>query len=72
MATESFEKDFVITEEQAPLWEAALNKLEHKEITHIPKKENYMSHDELLNFLKRAKSSLPFRTTGEEFQPRCQ
>ncbi len=56
MATESFEKDFIITEDQAPLWEAALEKLEHKEITRIPSKGRDMSDNELLNFLKKAKS----------------
>ena len=56
MATESFEKDFIITEEQAPLWKAALEKLEQKKLTYIPKKEQDIPSDELLDFLKRAKS----------------
>ena len=56
LTTKSFEKDFIITEEQAPLWEAALEKLEHKDVIQLPDREKNMSDDELLNFLKRAKS----------------
>ena len=29
MATSSFEKDFIVTDKQAPLWEKALEKMEN-------------------------------------------
>ena len=36
MATNSFEKDFIVTDKQAPLWEKALAHFENKKIEWTP------------------------------------
>lgn len=56
MSTESFEKDFIVTEKQIPLWEQAFANLENLKIEWTPAKNRRIPDDKLLDFLKKAKS----------------
>lgn len=56
MSTESFEKDFIVTEAQVPLWEKAFENLENKKIAWTPAKNRRVPDDQLMDFLKKAKS----------------
>ena len=52
MATSSFEKDFIITDKQAPLWEKALAHFENKKIDWTPVPNRRMSEEELTRLLE--------------------
>ena len=52
MATSSFEKDFIVTDKQAPLWEKALAHFENKKIDWTPVPNRRMSEEELTRLLE--------------------
>ena len=52
MATSSFEKDFIVTDKQAPLWEKALAHFENKKIEWTPVPNRRMSEEELTRLLE--------------------
>ena len=56
MSTESFEKDFIVTDKQVPLWEQAFANLENLKIEWTPAKNRKVPAEELEDFLKRTKS----------------
>ena len=56
MATESFEKDFIVTDKQVPLWEQAFANLENLKVEWTPAKNRKVPANEILDFLKKAKS----------------
>lgn len=56
MATSSFEKDFIVTDKQAPLWEKALAHFENKKIEWTPAKNRRVPREDLVEFLKKVKS----------------
>ena len=56
MATSSFEKDFIVTDKQAPLWEKALAHFENKKIEWTPAKNRRVPKEDLVEFLKKVKS----------------
>ena len=56
MATSSFEKDFIVTDKQAPLWEKALEHIENKKIEWTPAKNRRVPREDLVEFLKKVKS----------------
>ena len=56
MATSSFEKDFIVTDKQAPLWEKALAHFENKKIDWTPAKNRRVPKEDLVEFLKKVKS----------------
>ena len=58
MATSSFEKDFIVTDKQAPLWEKALAHFENKKIEWTPAKNRRVPKEDLVEFLKKVKSRL--------------
>ena len=56
MATSSFEKDFIVTDKQAPLWEKALAHFENKKIEWTPVPNRKLTGEELTKFLESLKS----------------
>ena len=56
MATSSFEKDFIVTDKQAPLWEKALAHFENKKIEWTPVPSRELKGEELTKFLESIKS----------------
>ena len=56
MATSSFEKDFIVTDKQAPLWEKALAHFENKKIEWTPVPSKELKGEELAKFLESIKS----------------
>lgn len=56
MATSSFEKDFIVTDKQAPLWENALEHFENKKIEWTPVDVEEMTDEELDELLEKMKS----------------
>ena len=56
MATSSFEKDFIVTDKQAPLWEKAFKELENKKFDWKPIPAQEIPSDEIIDFLKGDKS----------------
>ena len=56
MATSSFEKDFIVTDKQAPLWEKALAHFENKKIDWTPIKVEEMTDAEINELLEKIKS----------------
>ena len=56
MATESFEKDFIVTDKQVPLWEQAFANLENLKVEWTPANNRKVPANEILDFLKKAKS----------------
>ncbi len=56
MATSSFEKDFIVTDKQAPLWEKALAHFENKKIEWTPAQNRKVPRKDLVEFLKKVKS----------------
>lgn len=56
MATSSFEKDFIVTDKQAPLWEKALKEMENKKIEWTPVPAEEVPEDKIIEFLRKAKA----------------
>ena len=56
MATSSFEKDFIVTDKQAPLWEKALAHFEHKKIEWTPVEVEDMTIEEIDKLWEKVKS----------------
>ena len=56
MATSSFEKDFIVTDKQAPLWEKALAHFENKKIDWTPSTDRNIPKENLMEFSKKVKS----------------
>ena len=56
MATESFEKDFIVTDKQVPLWEQAFKNLENTKIDWTPAKNRKVPTEDILEFLRKATS----------------
>ena len=56
MATSSFEKDFIVTDKQAPLWEKALAHFENKKIEWIPIDVKVMTAEEIEHQWEKVKS----------------
>ena len=50
MATSSFEKDFIVTDKQAPLWEKALAHFENKKIEWTPVDVKEITDEEKMSF----------------------
>ena len=55
MATSSFEKDFIVTDKQAPLWEKALAHFENKKIEWTPIPNTEMTDEEFDQLLESIK-----------------
>ncbi|MBQ7497997.1 MAG: hypothetical protein IJU00_09235 [Selenomonas sp.] len=55
MATSSFEKDFIVTDKQAPLLEKALAHFENKKIEWKPVPSKKLTGEELFKFLESIK-----------------
>ena len=55
MATCSFEKDFIVTDKQAPLWEKALAHFENKKIEWTPVDVKEITDEELEKWLEELK-----------------
>ena len=55
MATSSFEKDFIVTDKQAPLWEKALAHFENKKIEWTPIPNTEMTDEEFDKLLESIK-----------------
>ena len=55
MATSSFEKDFIVTDKQAPLWEKALAYFENKKIEWTPVDVKEITDEELEQWLEELK-----------------
>ena len=56
MATSSFEKDFIVTDKQAPLWEKALKEMENKKIELPPVNAHEMTISEIEEWWKKVKN----------------
>ena len=56
MATSSFEKDFIVTDKQAPLWEKALAHFENKKIEWTPVEVEDMTVEEIDKLWEKVKS----------------
>ena len=52
MATSSFEKDFIVTDKQAHLWEKALEHFENKKIEWTPVPSKKLTGEDLTKFLE--------------------
>ncbi|MBR3624463.1 MAG: hypothetical protein IKN43_14075 [Selenomonadaceae bacterium] len=55
MATESFEKDFIVTDKQAPLWEKALAYFENRKVEWTPIRNAEMTDEEFDEFMDSIK-----------------
>ena len=55
MATNSFEKDFIVTDKQAPLWEKALAHFESKKIEWTPVNVKEITDEEFDKWLEELK-----------------
>jgi hypothetical protein len=56
MTTSSFEKDFIVTDKQAPLWEKAIAHFENKKIEWTPVEVEDMTIEEIDKLWEKVKS----------------
>ena len=55
MATSSFEKDFIVTDKQAPLWEKALEAIEEKKPKRITVKAQRITGEDAIKLFRKAR-----------------